>query len=135
MFHHQPLPTPNLTSTLQGFPNPNFYGGAARPPQRPPLYRKSAARATWLYGGSMGGPQPETWGGLGGPLQKMSVDHEGVLCSAATTYSAKMSLKLRKFVHIKAILANFYQFRVKFSQVFHTPHHFVLFISATKFKP
>ena len=30
----------------QGFPNPNFYGGAARPPQRPPLYRKSAARAT-----------------------------------------------------------------------------------------
>ena len=75
----------------------------------------------------MGGPQPETWGGLGGPLQKMSVDHEGALCSAPSTYSARNCPKIRNFVHFKAILAYFYQFQVKFSQIFHTPHNFCVF--------
>ena len=75
----------------------------------------------------MGGPQPETWGGLGGPLQKMSVDHEGALCSVPSKYSARNVPKIKELCPLSGYLGLFLPISGQISQTFHTPYHFCVF--------
>ena len=111
-------------------------GGPPGPPSGPPCTESLLPGPPDYMGGPWGGLNLKHGGAWGGLFRKCPLTMRVLYVVQQQRIQQEMSLKLRKFVHIKAILANFYQFRVKFSQVFHTPHHFVfLFTSATKFKP